>query len=142
MSALARFFHRRGVLVNGYDRTSTILTRTLEKEGMKIHYDDDVEKVPKVIDLVIYTPAIPSDHQELNYLQERGFPVLKRAEVLGLISKEHKVIAVAGTHGKTSTCALLTHVLKVGGIDCTAFIGGIAKNYNSNFVEGQDDWVS
>ena len=141
MSALARYFNGLEIEVHGYDKTETNLTRKLTQEGMKIHYDDDLKYIPENVDLVIYTPAIPGDHKELNYFFEHGFPVLKRAEVLGLISRNRKTIAVAGTHGKTTTSSILTHLLRTGGIDCTAFLGGIAQNYQSNFVEGKSDWV-
>ena len=141
MSALARYFNGLGCEVHGYDKTETILTKKLVSEGMKIHYDDDVEKIPEGIDLVVYTPAIPKDHKELNYFLDHGFSVKKRAEVLGIISRNRKTIAIAGTHGKTSTCSILTHLLRTAGIDCTAFLGGIAQNYQSNFVEGKSDWV-
>lgn len=141
MSALARYFNGLGCEVHGYDKTETILTRKLAQEGIKIHYDDAIENIPKGVDLVIYTPAIPKDHKELNYFFDHDFPVKKRAEVLGIISQNRKTIAIAGTHGKTSTCAILTHLLRSGGIDCTAFLGGIAQNFKSNFVEGKSDWV-
>ncbi len=141
MSALARYFNGLGCEVHGYDKTATNLTRKLVEEGMKIHYDDAVEKIPEAVDLVVYTPAIPKDHKELNYFFDQDFPVKKRAEVLGIISRNRKTIAIAGTHGKTSTCAILTHLLKTAEIDCTAFLGGIAQNYQSNFVEGKSDWV-
>jgi len=141
MSALARYFNGLGCEVHGYDKTETNLTRKLTQEGMKNHYDDDVERIPEGVDLVIYTPAIPKDHKELNYFFDHDFPVKKRAEVLGIISQNKKTIAIAGTHGKTSTCAILTHLLRTAGIDCTAFLGGIAQNYHSNFVEGKSDWV-
>ncbi len=141
MSALARYFNGMGCEVHGYDKTETILTKKLVDEGMKIHYDDAVEMIPEGVDLVIYTPAIPKDHRELNYFLDHDFPVKKRAEVLGIISRNRKTIAIAGTHGKTSTSAILTHLLRTAEIDCTAFIGGIAQNYQSNFVEGKSDWV-
>lgn len=141
MSALARYFNGLGCEIHGYDKTETTLTIKLAQEGMKIHYDDAVEKIPEAIDLVIYTPAIPKDHKELNYFFDHGFSVKKRAEVLGIISQNRKTIAIAGTHGKTSTCAILTHLLRTAGIDCTAFLGGIAQNYQSNFIEGKSDWV-
>lgn len=141
MSALARYFMGLGIEIFGYDKTETVLTKTLEKEGMKVHYEDDVRHIPSGIDLVIYTPAIPKNHTELNYFWNNNYPVKKRAEVLGIISKNRKTIAVAGTHGKTTTSSVLTHILRVGGIDCTAFLGGIALNFQSNFVEGKSEWV-
>lgn len=141
MSALARYFRHLGRQVAGYDKVETTLTKQLVQEGIEVAYQDDVAALPKRIDLVVYTPAIPEDHQQLNFLRENGYPIKKRAEVLGVISKHKKTIGVAGTHGKTTTSSILTHLLRVGGIDCTAFLGGIAGNFNSNFVAGQSDWV-
>lgn len=141
MSALARYFNGRNVAVFGYDKTATTLTKKLVEEGMMIHYEDDISQIPKGIDLVVYTPAIPDDHRELNYFRNQNFPLKKRAEVLGMISRTQKTIAIAGTHGKTTTTSILTHVLREGGIDCTAFLGGIANNFSSNYVEGKSDWV-
>jgi len=141
MSALARYFNSLGIEVFGYDKVETVLTKSLVAEGMKVHYTDDVTQIPAGIDLVVYTPAIPKTHQELNYFLEQNYPVKKRAEVLGIISKNRKTIGVAGTHGKTTTSAILTHLLRSCGIDCTAFLGGIATNFDSNFVAGQSEWV-
>ena len=141
MSALARYFNGLGCEVHGYDKTATVLTGKLEQEGMKIHYEDDLKYMVDGIDLVIYTPAIPGDHKELNFFFENDYPVMKRAEVLGLISRNRKTIAIAGTHGKTTTSSIITHLLRTGGVDCTAFLGGIAQNYASNFVEGKSEWV-
>ncbi len=141
MSALARYFLQRGAEVFGYDKTETDLTRQLSAEGMKIHYTDDVSQIPENIDLVVYTPAIPKEHSELNYFNENNFLVKKRSEVLGIISRGMRCIAVAGTHGKTSTSSLLTWILRCGGIDCTAFLGGIAQNFKSNYVIGKSEWV-
>jgi UDP-N-acetylmuramate--alanine ligase len=141
MSALARYFNSLGIEVFGYDKVETVLTKNLVAEGMHIHYEDDVRQIPTGIDLVVYTPAIPKTHQELNYFLEQNYPVKKRAEVLGIISKNRKTIGVAGTHGKTTTSAILTHVLRSCGVDCTAFLGGIAANFDSNFVAGQSEWV-
>ena len=141
MSALARYFNRKGTEVFGYDKTATTLTKKLEGEGMKIHYEEDLESIPDHVDLVVYTPAIPDAHCELEYFKSEGYPVKKRAEVLGIISRNLKTIAVAGTHGKTTTSSIVAHVLKTGGIDCTAFLGGIAQNFKSNFVWGKDDWT-
>jgi UDP-N-acetylmuramate--alanine ligase len=141
MSALARYFNSLGIEVFGYDKVETVLTKALVTEGMQIHYEDDVTQIPKGIDLVVYTPAIPKGHQELNYFWAQNYPVKKRAEVLGIISKNRKTIGVAGTHGKTTTSAILTHVLRSCGVDCTAFLGGIAANFESNFVAGQSEWV-
>ena len=141
MSALARYFLGRGVAVHGYDKTETELTRALAIEGMHIHYTDDVSCIPEGVDLVVYTPAIPKEHTELVCFQLNGFPVLKRSEVLGIISRGMKCIAVAGTHGKTTTSSIVTHILRTGGVDATAFLGGISLSLGSNFVQGQSDWV-
>lgn len=141
MSAIARYFHSRGIEVFGYDKTLTKLTEKLEKEGIKIHYEDDVNQIPKGIDLVIYTPAVPRSHSELSYFFDNDFPVLKRAAVLGIISKAKKVIGIAGTHGKTTTSTITTHLLKEGNVDISAFLGGIALDFESNFVEGESDYV-
>ena len=141
MSALARYFNSLGIEVFGYDRVETVLTKSLVREGMKVHSEEDVTQIPAGIDLVVYTPAIPATHQELSYFWEQNYPVKKRAEVLGIISKNRKTIGIAGTHGKTSTSAILTHILRSCGIDCTAFLGGIAANFDSNFVAGQSEWV-
>jgi len=141
MSALARYMHANGIKVYGYDKTATKLTRQLEKSGMKIHYHEDVDLIPANLDLIVYTPAIPDSNQEKKYLLKSGIPFKKRAEVLGWVSNERKILAVAGTHGKTTTCAILTHVLKTGGVDCNAFLGGIATNYKSNFVAGKSKVV-
>ena len=141
MSALARYFNNRQVEVFGYDKTETTLTKKLVDEGMKIHFEDDISQIPEGVDLVVFTPAIPNSHSELNYFLENNFPVKKRSEVLGIISRSKKAIGVAGTHGKTSTSSILTWMLKVGGVDCTAFLGGIAQNFESNFIEGKSDWV-
>ena len=141
MSALARYFNNRQVEVFGYDKTETTLTKKLVDEGIKIHFEDDILQIPEGVDLVVFTPAIPNSHSELNYFLENNLPVKKRSEVLGIISRSKKAIGVAGTHGKTSTSSILTWILKVGGVDCTAFLGGIAQNFESNFVEGKSDWV-
>lgn len=141
MSALARYYNRNGYTVSGYDKTRTELTKKLETEGIEIHYTEDITKIPENPELIIYTPAVPKEHKEIQWLQKRGCELKKRAEVLGIISREKRALAVAGTHGKTTTTSLLTHILKVGGIDCTAFLGGIAENYGSNFVAGSSDFV-
>lgn len=142
MSAIARYFLDSGKEVYGYDKTSTVLTQQLEAEGMKIHYEDDIKYIPKEgIELVVWTPAIPKDHKELNWFLANGFTPKKRAEVLGLISKQKKTVAVGGTHGKTTTSSLIAHLLKVGGLDNVAFLGGIAENYKSNYLKGNGDWV-
>ncbi|MBP6445786.1 MAG: UDP-N-acetylmuramate--L-alanine ligase [Saprospiraceae bacterium] len=141
MSAIARYFAAQGKEVSGYDKTKTTLTEILKNEGMKIHYDDTLEAIPANIDLIIYTPAIPKDHIGFNILMQSGKPMIKRSEALGWISNEKKSIGVAGTHGKTTTSSLITHVLKVGGIDVSAFLGGITLDYHSNFVIGKSDVV-
>jgi UDP-N-acetylmuramate--alanine ligase len=141
MSALARYFLLRGVTVHGYDKTETELTKQLATEGMVIHYTDDIQYIPDGVDLVVFTPAIPKDHTELNYFQKNNFPILKRSEVLGIISRGMKCIGVAGTHGKTTTSSIVTHILRTGGVDATAFLGGISLSLGSNFVEGKSDWV-
>jgi UDP-N-acetylmuramate--alanine ligase len=141
MSAIARYFLGRGAEVHGYDRSPTPLTRSLEAEGMRIHYHEATELIPDGIDLVIYTPAVPASHSELQALRARGVVPKKRSEVLGIISKGMKTIAIAGTHGKTTTSSITTHLLRSSGIDCTAFLGGIAINLGSNFVQGESDWV-
>ena len=141
MSAIARYFKSRGMEVFGYDKTETTLTKKLVNEGMTIHYDEDLSQIPDGVDLVVWTPAVPMDHKELVYFQSTDIPVKKRAEVLGIISRNNRTVAIAGTHGKTTTSSLVTHLLRTGGVDCTAFLGGIALNYESNYVEGKSDWV-
>ena len=136
MSALARYYHSQGIAVAGYDLTPSPLTKQLESEGMAIHYEDNPSLLPAQIDTVVFTPAVPQDLKELVELRRRGIPMMKRAEALGAISKEHYTIAVSGTHGKTTTTAMVAHILKENGIDMTAFIGGIANNFNSNLVLG------
>ncbi len=134
MSALVRWFLMKGVVVHGYDRTPTPLTATLEREGAKLHYNDRPDLIPSDTDLVVITPAIPSSLQERRAVLELGVPVMKRAELLGMVSRAMKTIAIAGTHGKTSTSSLVTHLLQTAEIPVTAFIGGITKSNNSNFV--------
>ncbi len=141
MSAIARYFNAIGIEVHGYDKTATTLTKTLESEGIQIHYTDDLTKIPAKLDLVVYTPAVPDSLQELQHLRQLSTPILKRAAVLGLISRNRKTIAIAGTHGKTTTTTITTHLLREGGVDCSAFLGGIAQNYGSNFIAGESDWV-
>lgn len=139
MSAIARYFLQKGMVVGGYDKTPSALTIQLEKEGALIHYEDNVEAIPqacKMADhtLVIYTPAIPADHSELIYFQENGFDVEKRAQVLGLLTQSNKGLCFAGTHGKTTTSTMCAHIMHQGVIDCNAFLGGISKNYGTNYI--------
>ncbi|MEY4205034.1 MAG: hypothetical protein RL013_2738, partial [Bacteroidota bacterium] len=123
MSALARYFLLHGMEVHGYDRTETPLTRALADEGMHVHYTDDVSYIPEGVDLVIYTPAVPKDHSELNWFLDRDYPVKKRAEVLGIISKAKRCVALAGTHGKTTTSTMTAWLMRSCGIDASAFLG-------------------
>jgi UDP-N-acetylmuramate--alanine ligase len=142
MSAIARYFNERGVKIFGYDKTQTVLTDQLSAEGMDICYENNYgEPFPTLIDLVIYTPAVPLIHPVCQYFQGSGLPFMKRAEILGLISKNMKTIAIGGTHGKTTTSSITTHLLKEGGVSCTAFLGGIVENFGGNYVSGQSDWV-
>jgi UDP-N-acetylmuramate--alanine ligase len=133
MSALARYFNSKAVFVSGYDRTETALTKQLTKEGIMVHYEDDIELIDKDANLVVYTPAIPKEHKELNYLLQHNYKVVKRSDVLGMITNNAFNICVAGTHGKTTTSTMLAHILRHSGYGCNAFLGGIAANYNSNF---------
>lgn len=138
MSALARYFNFEGKQITGYDRTPSSLTNSLISEGIEIHFEDSVERIPKEIQLVVYTPAIPADNKEFQYLKQAGVPMLKRSEVLGEISKDYFTIAIAGTHGKTTITSMLAHILKFNGVAINAFIGGIANNFNSNLVLSKD----
>ena len=139
MSALARYFKAKGHEVAGYDRTPSPLTKRLEAEGIAVHYSDDPHLVPENIDFVVLTPAIPSNSLELNYLRGRNVKIVKRAEVLGMLSRQHKALAIAGTHGKTTTTALVTHILMTAERRLSAFIGGIARNIDSNVVIGEEN---
>jgi UDP-N-acetylmuramate--alanine ligase len=142
MSALARYFHRRGDSVCGYDRTPSPLTSELIAEGIDVHFDDNPDRLPEQIDLAVITPAIPADNQELKTLQERGVKMKKRSEVLGDLTQGKKCIAVAGSHGKTTTTAMITHLLKGTPCGCSAFLGGISKNLNSNlWVDEKSDYI-
>ncbi|NNE25868.1 MAG: UDP-N-acetylmuramate--L-alanine ligase, partial [Saprospiraceae bacterium] len=141
MSAIARFFKQSGKEVYGYDLTESILTKKLEDEGMHIHYTDDVTLIPEGIDLVIYTPAIPEEHKELNWLRSQDYVIMKRAEVLGLLSETMYTIAVAGTHGKTTTSSLIAHLLNYCGKKVDAFLGGILTDYGTNFLKGDGEIV-
>lgn len=133
MSALARYFINIGVKVSGYDLTKTPLTEELELLNISIHYEEDIEQIDKDADLVIYSPAIPHQHKEFTFLRERDYTILKRSQVLGLITEQSKNICIAGTHGKTSISTLTAYLLREGGIGGTAFLGGISKNYDTNF---------
>ena len=141
MSALARYFNAHDKKVSGYDKSKTTLTRKLEKEGIAIHYKDDVSQISDEVKaakfteiLIIYTPAIDENNTEFHFFKEKGITPLKRSKVLGMITRQSFTIAIAGTHGKTTTAALLTHILKNSEIDCTAFLGGLSKDFNSNLV--------
>lgn len=133
MSAIARYFHSKGIEVSGYDRTETELTEALEKEGISIHYTEDVNSIPKDVDLVVYTPAVPNEHAELVYYRDHGYKVVKRSDVLQAISADSFNICVAGTHGKTTITTMIAHILRHSGYGCNAFLGGISVNYNTNF---------
>ncbi len=133
MSALARFFKNNGANVSGYDRTQTELTRELEAEGVNVHYEDDISLLDKETELVVYTPAIPKDHKELNWYQNSNYPVYKRSDVLQWITEAMFAITVAGTHGKTTISTMIAYLLRETGYGCNAFLGGIAVNYNSNY---------
>ena len=137
MSALARYYHSHGYTVAGYDRTPSPLTRQLEEEGMAVHYEDNPAMLPTDIDFVVYTPAVPKDLKEFEALKESNIKIMKRSEALGLVSEHHFTLAVAGTHGKTTTTAMVAHILHPCGKDTTAFIGGIANNFNRNLLLGQ-----
>lgn len=139
MSALIRYFLAKGKFVAGYDKTATDLTLKLNEEGAQIHYEDNVKMIPdccleKETTLVVYTPAVPQTHSELTYFRENGFEILKRAQLLGLITNISKGLCMAGTHGKTTTSSMLAHILKSSHVDCNAFLGGILKNYGSNLM--------
>jgi UDP-N-acetylmuramate--alanine ligase len=133
MSAIARFFHAGGVKVSGYDKTSTVLTKELQASGIAVHYDENVELIPKKADLVVYTPAVPTEHKELVYYRENGYKVVKRSDVLQIISESSFNICIAGTHGKTTITTMVAHLLRDSGFGCNAFLGGIAVNYGTNF---------
>jgi UDP-N-acetylmuramate--alanine ligase len=133
MSAIARYFITRGATVNGYDRTQTPLTKKLQAEGMMIHYADDIDMVDNAADLVVYTPAVPKDHKELNWYRNNGYAVVKRSDVLQIITKDSFNICIAGTHGKTSISTMAGHILRETGYGCNAFLGGVSVNYETNF---------
>jgi UDP-N-acetylmuramate--alanine ligase len=133
MSALARYFNSNGVVVSGYDKTETVLTKKLAAEGIAIHYVDNIEFIDKKAELVVFTPAVPKDHKELNYFLQNNYNLVKRSEVLGTITNSSYNICIAGTHGKTTTSTMVAHILRHSGYGCNAFLGGIAVNYDSNF---------
>ena len=139
MSAIARYFINRGMVVAGYDKTESELTKQLEKEGMLIHYEEDINAIPHACKdvkstLVIYTPAIPAKHKELEFFKKGNFEIEKRAQVLGTLTRTHKGLCVAGTHGKTTTSTMAAHILHQSHVDCNAFLGGISKNYGTNYI--------
>lgn len=143
MSAIARFFHLMGKKVGGYDKTATPLTNELTAEGLDVHYTDAPETIASIFlnpeeTLIVLTPAIPKDHREWAFFQNNGFRIMKRSEVLGVIAARFYTIAVAGTHGKTTTSTLIAHLLRSAGVECTAFLGGISKNYNTNLLVGKE----
>ena len=140
MSALARFYKNEGCVVAGYDRTPSKLTHELESEGIAVHYEEDIAAIPTIYKenkdntLVIYTPAVPIDMEEMVYFRDNGYTMIKRSAALGFLSKNKKCLAIAGTHGKTTTSTLLAHILTHSGVGCTAFLGGISKNYGTNLL--------
>lgn len=139
MSAIARYFMKRSLVVAGYDKTPSNLTHQLEKEGMVIHYEEDIAEIPHACKnpettLVVYTPAVPSRHKELVFFQENGFEVEKRAQVLGRLTQAHRGLCFAGTHGKTTTSTMCAHIMHQSHLDCNAFLGGISKNYGTNYI--------
>ena len=146
MSAIARYFIKKGLVVAGYDKTPSDLTKRLETEGMLIHYEENVDEIPheckkKESCLVIFTPAIPAEHKELTFFRENGFEIQKRAQVLGTLTKSHKGLCVAGTHGKTTTSTMCAHIMHQSHLDCNAFLGGISKNYGTNYILSDSDFV-
>lgn len=139
MSAIARYFLHKGLVVAGYDKTPSELTHQLEKEGMMIHYEENVNLIPEacrqpLTTLVVYTPAIPSTHTELKYFHDNNFVIEKRAQVLGTLTRTHKGLCFAGTHGKTTTSTMCAHIMHQSHLDCNAFLGGISKNYGTNYI--------
>lgn len=139
MSAIVRYFLHKGLVVAGYDRTPSALTHRLEQEGMLLHYDENIDEIPHAcrnpqVCMVVYTPAIPESHVELQYFKSNGFEVLKRAQVLGSLTRTHRGLCFAGTHGKTTTSTMCAHIMHQSHVDCNAFLGGISKNYGSNYI--------
>ena len=146
MSALVRYFIHRGLVVAGYDKTPSDLTRRLEQEGALIHYEENIGLIPQACKdaascLVVYTPAIPAEHKELQYFRANGFEIQKRAQVLGTLTREMKGLCVAGTHGKTTTSSMCAHIMHQSHLDCNAFLGGITKNYGTNYIVSNSDYV-
>ncbi|MFA0962825.1 UDP-N-acetylmuramate--L-alanine ligase [Roseivirga sp. BDSF3-8] len=145
MSALARWFNAHGLRVSGYDRTASALTDALEAEGIRVHFEDHPDRIPQEVKdqkdktLVVYTPAVPGDHLELNFLRENGYAIYKRSEVLGALTEGHPTVAVAGTHGKTTTSTMISHLLYDSGHPTAAFMGGISQNYSSNLLLSRDE---
>ena len=133
MSALARYFHSKGATVSGYDKTPSSLTAELEQEGMSIHYEENLDLIPKDAELIVYTPAVPKDHKELVYYQDHGYRVVKRSDVLQIATESSFNICIAGTHGKTTITTMVAHLLRHTGYGCNAFLGGISVNYGTNF---------
>lgn len=146
MSAIARYFISKGIIVAGYDKTPSDLTHQLVREGMLIHYEENVDEIPLACKdpqscLVVYTPAIPAEHKELAYFRGHGFEIQKRAQVLGTLTRTHKGLCVAGTHGKTTTSTMCAHIMHGSHVDCNAFLGGISKNYGTNYILSDSDYV-
>jgi len=133
MSAIARFFHSKGIRVSGYDKTETALTKELEQSGIAIHYEENTDLIPNDVQLVVYTPAVPKDHKELAYYQQNRYKLVKRSEVLQMITESSFNICIAGTHGKTTITTMIAHLLRDSGFGCNAFLGGISVNYGTNF---------
>lgn len=133
MSAIARFFKSRGAAVSGYDKTATVLTKEMEASGVAVHYEENIEGIPKDADLVVYTPAVPKEHTELVYYRDNGYNVVKRSDVLQIITESSFNICIAGTHGKTTITTMTAHLLRDSGYGCNAFLGGISVNYGTNF---------
>lgn len=147
MSAIARYFLHQGMVVGGYDRTPSELTKRLEEEGAMVHYEENIDLIPEACQdkdttLVIYTPAIPDSHKELQFFHQHNFDIQKRAQVLGTLTRAHKGLCVAGTHGKTTTSSMAAHLLHQSRVDCNAFLGGITKNYGTNYIlSAKSDYV-
>ena len=143
MSAIARYYNFKGLKVSGYDKTPSELTHALEAEGIEVHYEDNIDFVPKDVEdtLVVYTPAIPKDMGELVYVQEKGYRVIKRSRMLGEIAEGQRCMAVAGTHGKTTTSTLAAHIFQDSGEGCSAFLGGISKNYDTNLLVSRNETI-